>query len=141
MNLKKMRRECCFEEGFSLLEVLIAVAIFSIGIIAIAGLQYVVISGNTSGNVVTQEVMLAQRILEELKNVSDPTTLTGMTLDDVDMTGEGSGPYDVVTRISNPACGATGSNDVSRFISVTVTKDGPNGHPITVSTMTHGNGI
>lgn len=122
--------------GFSLLEVLVAVAIFSIGILAIGGLQYIVIDGNASANVVTQQVMLAQRVLEELKNVPDPTDLSNFTLDNVDMNGEGSGPYDVDTRISNPL-----GHDVSRFISVTVTKEGPHGHPITVNTMTHGNGI
>lgn len=122
--------------GFSLLEVLVAVAIFSIGILAIGSLQYVVIGGNTAGNIVTQEVMLAQRVVEELKNVPDPTDLSNFTLNNVDMNGEGSGPYDVVARVSNPL-----AHDASRFVSVTVSKDGPHGHPITVSTMTHGNGI
>ena len=141
MNLKKIRQNRCLEKGFSLLEVLVAVAIFSIGILAIGGLQYLVINGNSNGNVVTQEVMLAQSVLEDLKNVSDPTTLLSGSLSRVDMTGSGNGPYNVSWRISNPALGATGLNDVSRFISVTVTPVGPHGHPITISTLTHGNGI
>lgn len=122
--------------GFSLLEVLVAVAIFSIGILAVAGLQYIVIDGNASGNVVTQEVMLGQRVVEELKNVPDPTDLSNFSLNNVGMDGEGSGPYDVTAQISNPL-----AHDASRFISVTVTKEGQHGHPITIRTMTHGNGI
>ena len=124
------------KDGFTLLEVLVAVAIFSIGILAVGSLQYIVIGGIAKGNIVTQEVMLAQSVLEELKNVPDPTDLSNFTLDNVDMSGEGVGPYDVVAQVSNPL-----GHDVSRFISVTVTKEGPHGHPITVSTMTHGNGI
>ena len=116
-----------------------AVAIFSIGILAIAGLQYIVIAGNSDANVVTQEVMLAQRVIEEVKNIPDVTLLSGSAFDlnDVNDKGEGSGPYSVDVRVLVPPSG----QDVSRFVSVTVTKSGPNGHPVTIRSLTHGNGI
>ena len=127
------------DSGFTILEVLVAVAIFSIGILAIAGLQYIVIAGNSGANVVTHEVMLAQRILEEVKNIPDATLLSGSAFDlnNVDEKGEANGPYNVDVMVLVPPSG----QDVSRFVSVTVTKSGPNGHPVTVNSLTHGNGI
>jgi len=55
------------KNGFTLLEVLIAMAILSIGLLALAGLQVVVIKGNASSKNLTSAVILAEAKLEELK--------------------------------------------------------------------------
>ncbi len=122
--------------GFTLLEVMMAMAIFSIGILAIVGIQHMIVRGNTNGNVVTQQLMLAQRVMERLKNNSAPSSLSSTVLPDVDMNGDNGGPYTVRSTITNPIGGNS-----SRFITVTVTKAGPGGHPLTIQSLTHGNGI
>lgn len=123
-------------EGFTLLEVMMAMAIFTIGILAIVGIQHLIVRGNTNGNVVTQELMLAQRVMEQLKNNPAPANLASTVLNNVNMSAENGGPYTVTSTITNPIGGSS-----SRFISVTVSKEGPGGHPLTIQSLTHGNGI
>ena len=122
--------------GFTLLEVMMAMAIFSIGILAIVGIQHMIVRGNTNGNVVTQQLMLAQRVMEQLKNNPAPSSLLSSVQNGVDMNGDNGGPYNVTSTITNPIGGNS-----SRFITVTVTKSGPGGHPLTIQSLTHGNGI
>jgi len=124
------------DNGFTLLEVMMAMAIFSIGILAIVGIQHMIVKGNANGNVVTQELMLAQRVMEQLKNNPDPNLLTSSVQNGVDVVGDNGGPYNVTSTITNPIGGNS-----SRFIQVTVTKIGPGGHPLTIQSLSHGNGI
>ena len=79
--------------------------------------------------------MLAQRVMEQLKNQPNPTTLTSSTQNGIDVSGNNGGPYNVTSTIMNPIGGNS-----SRYISVTVSKIGPGGHPITIQSLTHGNG-
>ncbi len=53
--------------GFTLIEVLIAVAIFAIGILALTSLQAVYIGGNSSARMQTEATTLAAQWLERLK--------------------------------------------------------------------------
>lgn len=53
--------------GFSLLEVLIAVSVFAVGVLALAQMQIVSMSGNTTARRITGAATLAQGKLEELK--------------------------------------------------------------------------
>ena len=122
--------------GFTLLEVMMAMAIFTIGILAIVGIQHMIVRGNTNGNVVTQQLMLAQRVMEQLKNNPDPNSLTSSVLNSIDINGDNGGPYNVTSTVTNPIGGNS-----SRFIRITVSKNGPGGHPITIQSLTHGNGI
>jgi prepilin-type N-terminal cleavage/methylation domain-containing protein len=57
--------------GFTLIEVMIAMAIFAIGILAVGGMQLSNTKNNTTGNITTQATMLARQKIEELKVVSD----------------------------------------------------------------------
>jgi type IV pilus assembly protein PilV len=54
------------EKGFTLIEVLIALMIFAIGMISIAGLQVTSISYNSAANQRTTITMLTQGIMEEI---------------------------------------------------------------------------
>ncbi len=56
--------------GVSLIEVLIAVAIFAIGISAVAVLQYKTVSGNTRGRMITDATTLAEREMERLMELT-----------------------------------------------------------------------
>lgn len=125
------------QQGFTLIEVMIAISILAIGVLAIVGLQYRIVNGNTNGNVVTQELSLAQRIMEQQKIVSNASTLQPRTLSNVDDQGETGGPYNVKVSVTNPMGGS-----LSRFIIVTVTRNGGiGGHSVTLRCLTQGNGI
>ena len=54
------------DRGFSLLEVVVALGIFSIGILAIAGLQITATSGNAKARFKTEAATLAQDVVERL---------------------------------------------------------------------------
>ena len=54
------------ERGFSLLEVVVALGIFSIGILAIAGLQITATSGNAKARFKTEAATHAQDVVERL---------------------------------------------------------------------------
>lgn len=56
-------------EGMTLIEVLIALAILSIALLAMAMTSLNVIRGNATNNMVTQAATVAQDKMEELKNV------------------------------------------------------------------------
>ncbi len=53
--------------GFTLIEVLVAIAIFAIGILALTSLQAVYIGGNSSARMQTEATTLAVQRLERLK--------------------------------------------------------------------------
>ena len=63
------------QAGLTLIETLIALAIFSIGILGVAQLQIWNMKNNTNGNITTQAMMFAQEKVEELKNVADPADI------------------------------------------------------------------
>mgnify|MGYP004701896751 CR=1 FL=1 len=54
------------QQGFTLLELLIAISIFAIGLLSIAGMQITAIRTNSSANTLTAGSALAAGILEEV---------------------------------------------------------------------------
>ena len=54
------------QKGFTLVEVLIAITIFAIGLLAIAGMQLTGIQTNSSASEITARAALAEGILEEI---------------------------------------------------------------------------
>jgi prepilin-type N-terminal cleavage/methylation domain-containing protein len=52
--------------GFSLIELMIAIAILSIGIMAVASLQVSAIAGNSKGRKIAEELTMAESQLENL---------------------------------------------------------------------------
>lgn len=57
------------EKGLTMIEVLISMAIFAIGFLAIAGLVAATAKNNTTGNTLTQATMLARARIEYLKTL------------------------------------------------------------------------
>lgn len=56
--------------GFTLIEVLISLAILSLSLLALAGLMVITTKNNSFGNYLTEAVTLAQDKLEELRAIS-----------------------------------------------------------------------
>jgi type IV pilus assembly protein PilV len=58
------------EEGFTLLEIMIALVVLSVSLVALAGLQISAIRGNTFSKRMTTAVSIANEKMEQLKNSS-----------------------------------------------------------------------
>ena len=112
--------------GFTLIEVLVALAIFSIGILAVASLQIQSVNLNAKARMQTEATNLAVECLERLKMLS---------YDDADLDEE-----------SNPHQEQSGSYTVQweivealdmqmKTITVTVTGANPNAKDVSVSTI------
>ena len=55
-------------KGFTLVEVMIAIVILSVALLALGGLQIISIRGNSFGNHMTEAITLAKDLMEEMKN-------------------------------------------------------------------------
>jgi type IV pilus assembly protein PilV len=115
------------ERGFSLVELLIAVSIFSIGILAVATMQISAIGGNRLGNELTEATYLGQDKMEELKNSTDVASQP----DGNDQQGIFNRSWQITPVTGN-----------SQLVTVTVawTVAG-NNHDVVLSTITGGNGV
>ncbi|MGD9133117.1 MAG: prepilin-type N-terminal cleavage/methylation domain-containing protein [Desulfobacterales bacterium] len=63
------------KKGYMLIEALIAIAIFSVGFLAVATLVFSSSQNNISGNRLTQANLFAREKMEELKSKTDLTEL------------------------------------------------------------------
>jgi prepilin-type N-terminal cleavage/methylation domain-containing protein len=123
------------QKGFSIIEVLIAMAILSMAMLAAASMQFNSIRNNTSGNIVTQANMLAKAKMEEMKSTTDLNTLTNGADNLINAEGQPGGIYDRTWTVEN--LGAT-----ARRITVTVQwKSGLQSRSISISSNTRGNGV
>jgi len=136
------------ESGFSLIEVLVAIAILAIGLLAIGSMQLSTVRNTTNSNTITQAIMLASQKMEEIKNTPDFTTLADEDEVAIDANGDPGGIYTRRTRISDPPdimiSGVTkDTSSFARDVEVTVewtTVHGGN-RTITLNSITHGGGI
>lgn len=127
--------------GYLLLEILMAVAIFSIGFLAVGTLIISTTRNNTTGNIITQATMLAAEQLQNLKDTTDIATLaTGTYTDSNNPIGDQGNPGGIYTRswtVSDPLF----LNATSRRIQVRVSWNrlGQN-RAVELTTITRGNG-
>ncbi|MCD4688054.1 MAG: prepilin-type N-terminal cleavage/methylation domain-containing protein [Desulfuromonadaceae bacterium] len=56
------------KKGFSLIELMVSMAILAIGLLGLAGLQGTAINGNHHGNMISQATVLAQDTIEQIRN-------------------------------------------------------------------------
>ena len=131
-------RQLLDKRGFTLLEVLIAITIFAIGLLAVATMQVSAIRGNRLGCEVTQATSLGQIQIEALKSADIATLIAGGPYNDpnnpIDETGANGGIFNRSWVIANHTA-------LSREVSVTVTwPQGVNNHQVVLSTITRGGG-
>jgi len=124
------------QRGFSLIELLIAMAILALAMLAAGTMQFSSVRNNSSGNIVTQANMLAKSKMEELKNTTDLTTIDGGGAEDsINAAGQPGGIYDLSWTVANLGSSA-------RRITVTVEwNKGTQTRSISISSNTRGNGV
>ena len=138
-SMDKGERDMLDKRGFTLLEVLIAVSIFSVGLLAVASMQIGAISGNRLGNELSMATFLAQEQVETLKSATfvSATLATGNYADlnnPIDETGANGG---IFTRSWAIAPNTT----FSRSLTVTVSWPQPAPtHSVVLTTNTRGCG-
>jgi type IV pilus modification protein PilV len=123
--------------GFSLIEVMIAMALFSIGLLAIASMQGTNVKNNTTGNITTQAAMLARAKIEELKSMDIAALAAGEyeDADKIDANGNAGGIYKREWQIENAAADL-------RKIQVNVSwKRAGRERTVSLTTVTRGGGV
>lgn len=99
MGTRIIRRTLKDEKGFSLIELLIAMSVLAIGMLAAASMQYSAVRNNTQGNVSTQASMLAKSQLEMLKNQDiDSAVLAAGDYSDATPIDENGNPGGIYNR-------------------------------------------
>ncbi|MGA9479530.1 MAG: prepilin-type N-terminal cleavage/methylation domain-containing protein [Desulfobacterales bacterium] len=119
------------QEGFTLIEVLIAMAIFAVGILALAGLQVTYIGGNASAQMQTEATALGAQVIEQLKSLPFDAAELDSAANPHQPPAGGSGPYDVQWTVADN----TPVNN-AKTIDVTVTPINRfNGRRVNISTI------
>ncbi|MGA8239090.1 MAG: prepilin-type N-terminal cleavage/methylation domain-containing protein [Desulfobacterales bacterium] len=119
------------QEGFTLIEVLIAMAIFAVGILALAGLQVTYIGGNASAQMQTEATALGAQVIEQLKSLPFDAVELDSAANPHQPPAGGSGPYDVQWTVADN----TPVNN-AKTIDVTVTPINRfNGRRVNISTI------
>lgn len=114
--------------GFSLLEVLIAMSIMSVGLLALAQMQVVAMKANRATTVRTDAITVGQDYMEKIINAKWNDLPTVNHLEYVVRNGV---QYTVVTAVNSSLSGVAQS---ARF-SVTVHWSDPRPHQFTLSTV------
>lgn len=139
LNCKSNREDR--QGGFTLIEILIAMTVFTIGILAIATLQYTTTRNNTMGNLLTQATMLARARIERLKNqdINSAALAPGNYNDSNNPVNDRGQPGGIYTRTWSVA--NLGTSTSARQITVTVrwNRNGKN-RRVTLTSVTRGNG-
>jgi type IV pilus assembly protein PilV len=115
------------EEGFTLIETMIALVVLSIGLVALAGLQISAIRGNNLSKRMTTAVSIANARVEQIKNMPyaniQSESTTQVTESNMTFTRQ------VTVSNDNPV-----SN--TKTVNVTVTwKNGPKSYTVPISTV------
>jgi type IV pilus assembly protein PilV len=123
------------QSGFTLVELLIAMAILALSMLAAASMQFGSIRNNATGNMVSQANMLAKAQMEILKNTVDVRTLEPGEQNNIDAEGQPGGIYNRSWTVAD-------MGTLARRITVTVewTKRGRS-RSIILSSNTRGNGV
>lgn len=135
------------EDGFTLIEVLIALTIFAIGLLGLAGMQITAIKGSSTAHSISAKVALGGGVLEEIMALSGDesedningindlltTDRTNVPWPIVDPDIDGAGTCSVtVTVDSDPVIGITTYTGLTQIV---VTTSNPNGQDVSQEIM------
>lgn len=121
------------QEGFSLVELLVALTIFAVGLLGIAGLQMKAINFNNGSNTRTALASVGQGILEEI---------LAFDSDDPRLAAAGTAVWDLDTGSAATTLALPGSGTYSATWTVAVNDPQPNISRITVTVQSStGNSI
>ena len=70
-----MKKKLTCSEGFTLIEVLVAITVFAIGLLALAGMQVTAIQGGTTSQRITAAVALADGIVGSIQALDSGDTM------------------------------------------------------------------
>jgi type IV pilus assembly protein PilV len=92
MGIQKIQNIFKKQNGFSLIEMLIAMSVLAFGMLAAASMQYSTVRNNTTGNTSTQANALAKAQLEMLKNqdIASTALAVGDYVDPTPIDGNGN---------------------------------------------------
>ena len=112
--------------GFTLLEVLFALAIFSIGILAIAGMQISSINGNSAARMQTEATTLAVERLERL---------SALPYDHADLDPNNNNPHQATSGSYTIVWDVTDDDPIAltKTIKIEVTAANPNAKVVKIS--------
>jgi type IV pilus assembly protein PilV len=141
MGRKKVRKKISGRSGFTLIEVMIAILILTVGMLAMALLQVTAIRGGSFANQMTQASIFGQDKIEELKNKSytDTDLSTGNHSDTVTSGNRVTYTRSWTVTENNPP-NTTGSvSSKMKTINLTISWTGPQGqtHNVMFSTIVH----
>lgn len=125
--------------GFTLIEILVSLAIFSIGILAVAKMQIWNVNNNSNSNITTIATMLAREKLEWMKglDLTDTDMATGADADNpIDANGDPGGIFTRNWVVTDP----DGEDDTRQIVMrVSWTRQGKT-RQVVLTTITRGNG-
>jgi type IV pilus assembly protein PilV len=144
----KIVRKTRDQEGFSLLELLIAISFLAIALLAVAGLQTTAIDANSIANRLSAATSIAQQVMEDLiaRPIDDPLlnstntninynfNLNPMTAPVFSIIVPGAGTYSATysTAVNNPTSGVT-------RLDIIVTGDTATGRRVALTTYVRTN--
>jgi len=109
------------DRAFTLIEVLVAMAIFSIGILAVGTLILSTARNNSNGNALTEATMLARAKIEEKKRAADAGPLSN-SCDPSETVDDQGNPGGIYTRT---CCISDGGNNTQQIqVTVSWTRQG-----------------
>ena len=118
------------KRGFTLIEVMVAMAIFAVGILALAGLQTNYISGNAQARLKTEATALGGHVIEQLRSMPFDSPDLDPTTNPHQPPAGSTGPYDVQWSVADN----TPVNN-AKMVTVAVTPANRNGRPVRLSTI------
>ena len=115
-----MTRNLADQQGFSLIELLVAITLFAIGILSVISMQITAIKSNSIANKLSTATALAQETMDDITawSINDPSlnTATANAVYDLNgaaagtnLTVEGAGTFSATytTTINTPVAGVT----------------------------------
>jgi prepilin-type N-terminal cleavage/methylation domain-containing protein len=140
MEMSKLHRKKNREEGFSLVEVMIAIVVLAVGLLGLAALMAQLTSTTGSSRYSGTQVMLASEKLEDLNRlqIGDPALAAGghLTSDDAGYSDQVQVSSDNGTTTTVLAGTAAASSDLLQFRRRWVIESNPAGLPAGVIRIT-----